>query len=213
MSPAEAGQAPGPELPDPALRLNLAHAEVWYWPGYLPATGAARLFCALREQLHWKQEFLRIAGRRVPMPRRLAWLAEGQLRYRYSGTDTPPQAIPACLVPLQQQLAHDLKAEFNGVLANRYRNGQDSMGWHADDEAALGLHPTIASISLGATRRFQFKPRRRGDKSATVTLQLEHGSLLVMRGPTQEHWRHQVPKTRRAVGERINLTWRHILSA
>jgi alkylated DNA repair dioxygenase AlkB len=98
--------------------------------------------------------------------------------------------------------------EFNSVLANRYRNGRDYMGWHSDNESALGPRPVIASLSVGATRRFLLKHRQRSE--AKLELELPHGSLLLMRGETQTHYRHALPRTARPVGERINLTFRRI---
>jgi alkylated DNA repair dioxygenase AlkB len=116
------------------------------------------------------------------------------------------------LAALRQRLEVALGVTFNSVLANLYRDGADSMGWHSDDEASLGPQPVIASLSLGATRRFVLRHRRRRDLQ-TLTLSLEHGSLLVMAGETQRHWHHAVPKTRQPVGARINLTFRHVPSA
>ena len=100
--------------------------------------------------------------------------------------------------------------EFNGVLLNRYRSGQDSMGWHADDEPEFGDDPVIASVSFGGSRTFQLKHKRR--KELKGSIELTHGSLLVMRGGTQANWVHQVPKTAKAVRERLNLTFRRIVS-
>jgi alkylated DNA repair dioxygenase AlkB len=95
------------------------------------------------------------------------------------------------------------------VLANRYRDGRDAMGWHSDDEPELGPAPVIASVSLGASRRFVLK--HRDDPAQKLALELDHGSLLVMAGATQRHYKHALPRTARPVGERINLTFRHIL--
>jgi alkylated DNA repair dioxygenase AlkB len=101
------------------------------------------------------------------------------------------------------------QAPFNSVLLNYYRNGQDSMGWHQDNEPELGAHPVIASVSFGATRRFQLRHKKRRDLD-TITLELAPGSLLLMRGTTQHYWKHQVPKTTQSIGARINLTFRFI---
>lgn len=98
--------------------------------------------------------------------------------------------------------------EFDSVLANRYREGREYMGWHSDNEAALGARPVIASLSLGATRRFVLKRRQGAPK---IELALAHGSLLVMAGETQANYRHALPRTARPVGERINLTFRRIM--
>ncbi|MEO8011625.1 MAG: alpha-ketoglutarate-dependent dioxygenase AlkB, partial [Dokdonella sp.] len=108
------------------------------------------------------------------------------------------------------ELAQRLGIRFNGVLANRYRDGQDSMGWHSDDERELGEQPLIASLSFGAVRRFRLRHKNSGAKP--IAIELESGSLLVMAGATQQNYRHDLPKTARAVGERINLTFRRIVT-
>ena len=113
---------------------------------------------------------------------------------------------------IRSQIEAAAGTSFNTVLLNQYRNGKDSMGWHSDDEASLGPQPTIASLSLGATRRFVLRHRYRRELQ-TRSLTLEHGALLVMAGDTQRHWHHAVPKTRQPVGPRINLTFRLVRSA
>jgi alkylated DNA repair dioxygenase AlkB len=128
--------------------------------------------------------------------------------YGYAGLDHA--ALP--WTPLLQLIREAVEAAcgqaFNGVLLNRYRDGQDSMGWHSDDEASLGTNPLIASLNLGAARRFDF--RRKGTSRIGHSLELGHGSLLVMAGATQHHWQHQIAKTRKASGLRLNLTFRRI---
>ncbi len=178
-------------------------------PDFLGTAEADALFAELREGVDWQEETVRIAGRAIPSPRRVAWVADAGLRYRYSGTEAPPQAWPAGLRALRERLQASCGDRYNGVLLNLYRGGQDSVGWHSDDESQLGRNPVVASVSLGATRRFRLQHKRR--KDLRYALDLPHGSLLIMAGPTQHHWRHCVPKTARPVGERINLTFRHIV--
>ncbi len=212
-SPASAMQACGAAAASglaPDRRLDLDHADVWYWPGFLTTARADALFEELSRTIHWQGASLRMFGREIAMPRQMAWVADDDLRYRYSGVDMPPQIWPAELNRLRRQLEHCLQESFNGVLLNHYRDGRDSMGWHADDETELGPAPVIASISLGARRRFHFRPRQPA-RAGGMRLDLEHGSLLLMQGATQQHWRHQLPKTRQAVGPRINATFRRIL--
>ena len=115
------------------------------------------------------------------------------------------------LLPLRERLQRELGQPFNSVLANRYRDGRDAMGWHSDDEPELGPRPVIASLSLGGTRRFVF--RHRHDPAKKFALELPHGSLLVMAGDTQANWRHALPRTTRAVPPRLNLTFRRIVPA
>ena len=188
-----------PPLPDADLELR---------PDFLAPPAADLLFEELRHQLAWRQDQIRIFGRVHDLPRLQAWYGDPGARYIYSGIQLEPEPWIPALVPLRERLERELApARFNSVLANLYRDGRDSNGWHSDDEPALGERPLIASLSLGATRRFQLRHKSRSDL-ATRSLELRHGTLLVMRGATQDCWRHAVPKTRRVVGERINLTWR-----
>lgn len=139
------------------------------------------------------------------------WIGDSGACYRYSGVRHEPVPWPEVLQPLRDRLIRETGIRFNSVLANLYRNGHDCMGWHSDDEPELGKQPVIASLSLGATRRFVFKHRR--EPARKLALELPHGSLLVMHGDTQATWRHALPRTRKPVGPRINLTFRRILSA
>jgi alkylated DNA repair dioxygenase AlkB len=129
--------------------------------------------------------------------------------YRYSGQTLWPRPWAPRITEIRERVETLLAERFDGVLLNLYRDGRDGMGWHSDDERELGESPTIASVSLGAVRRFRLKHRSRPD-IAPCEWQLGHGSLIVMRGPTQRHWRHSVPKTRRPVGERVNLSFRAV---
>lgn len=164
---------------------------------------ADRLFAELMEVTPWRQEEATVMGRRLPIPRLTAW--HGEKGYVYSGIRMEPAPWTPPLVELRA-IAEDLAGDsFNSVLLNLYRHGRDSVSWHADSEPGLGRNPVIASISLGAVRRFQMRHRRSKER---VTLDLPHGSCLVMAGATQHHWLHQIPKTARPVGPRINLTFR-----
>lgn len=186
-------------------------AELRYVPGFLPAPEADRLLAALQALPDWRQERLTIFGRVVDAPRLTAWYGDPGVRYAYSGVVHEALPWPAEIRAVRDRLAAELHVVFDGVLANRYRDGRDSMGWHSDDERELGPRPLIASISLGAQRRFLLRHRTRKDLS-TIDLPLEHGSLLVMQGDTQRHWRHSLPKTTRCRDERVNLTFRRVLS-
>jgi alkylated DNA repair dioxygenase AlkB len=128
--------------------------------------------------------------------------------YVYSGSRFVPHPWPGVLVPIRERLERELGALFNSVLGNLYRDGNDRLGWHRDGERELGPTPVIASVSLGATRRFRFRARK---GATSLGIDLTHGSLLVMSGHTQDHYLHSVPKTARAVGPRINLTFRHVI--
>lgn len=193
-----------------ALRpLHLPHADVAFSPDWLPPADADALLAAMRKDVPWQVHRLRLFGREVDAPRLSCWIGDPGASYRYSGTRFEPHPWPPALLPARARLAAEIGVRFDSVLANRYRDGADAMGWHSDDEPELGPDPVIASLSLGATRRFRLKPRAGGGDA--LSLDLPHGSLLLMRGATQAHWRHALPRTARPVGERINLTFRRIV--
>lgn len=170
-----------------------------YLRDYLPSGQASELLEWLQCNAPWHQESVTLFGRTHPVPRLVAWYGDKGLDYRYANRSHPGSGWPRALVNLKERLNQDLDTELNFVLANRYRDGADCMGWHRDDEA--GLNSTIASLSLGGDRRFLI--RGEGDDRSTL-LTLEHGSLLVFDGGL----RHALPRTRRPVPERINLTFR-----
>ena len=190
--------------------LPLPDAEVAFDPQWLPAADANRLLAALMDEVPWEIHRIRLLGQEHASPRLSCWIGDPGTAYRYSGSLFEPRAWPPALMPIRARLDETLGTKFNSVLANRYRDGRDCMGWHSDDEAELGPAPVIASISLGATRRFAFKHRQTQDKHV---FELPHGSLLVMSGATQRHYRHALPRTAKPVGERINLTFRTIRTA
>jgi alkylated DNA repair dioxygenase AlkB len=144
-------------------------------------------------------------GRRIPIPRLTAW--HGAAGYVYSGIRLTPAPWTPPLLELKALAERLAGQSFNSVLLNLYRDGRDSVSWHADNEPGLGRDPVIASLSLGAVRRFQLKHRRLPER---LTLDLPHGSCLIMAGATQHHWLHQLPKTKAPVGPRINLTFRRM---
>lgn len=182
--------------------------DVTYLPAAFEAPAADRLFAALRTEIAWQDEEIVLFGVRRRVPRQVAWYGDPGASYSYSGVVHEPLPWTATLREIKARAEALAGRRFNSVLLNRYRDGADGMGWHADDEPELGPEPVIASVSFGATRHFRMRHRRR--KAEVADFDLAHGSLLLMRGPTQHHWLHAVPKTRRAVGERINLTFRQV---
>ena len=190
------------------VRIALPDAEVDYRRGFFGPGEALALFDALRAEIRWERHRVRIRGREVDCPRLSGW--EGDATYAYSGITLRPAPWTARVAAVRRRIEAATGETFNSVLANLYRDGADRLGWHADDEPELGPAPVIASASFGAPRRFLLRPKRGG--GASVPIVLEPGSLLVMRGPTQRHWLHSVPPTRRPVGPRINLTFRRILA-
>jgi alkylated DNA repair dioxygenase AlkB len=194
---------------DPAAeRLGLDGADVVIHRNYLEADEADRYFNVLRDEVEWKQEEALLFGKRQPIPRLTAWFGDSQGTYTYSGIKMTPTPWTEVLAEIRDRTGMVAETEFNSVLLNLYRDGQDSVGWHADDEPELGPEPTIGSVSLGATRRFHLRPK--DGSLETVSVELHHGDVLVMRGPMQRAWQHQLPKTQRAVGPRINLTFRTV---
>ena len=170
------------------------------------------LFDRLRNQIQWRQDTIRIAGRTVPIPRLQAWYGDAGVTYAYSGLSLSPLPWSDCLLQIKGVVETLAGVCFNSVLLNLYRDGRDSMGWHSDDEPELGREPIIASLSLGECRPFVLRHKRggKGKDRQKLKIVLNSGSLLVMSGRLQEYWQHQIPKTRLPVGERINLTFRLI---
>jgi len=191
-------------LPD-----SIPDAEVSYRSDFLSGSEADALLESLLELSDWRRERLRIFGRELDAPRLSAWYGDPGIAYSYSGVTHVALGWPEQLVGIHARLEAELGVPFNGVLANCYRSGADSMGWHSDDERELGSRPVIASLSLGAQRRFRLRHRSRDDLE-TLDLPLAHGSLLVMAGDTQRHWRHSLPKTKRCHEPRVNLSFRRI---
>lgn len=204
---------PVDDAPSPAAeqRLELAGGG-WcvLWPGWLPAAEATRLQEALRWQIPWQQRHVRIAGKLVAEPRLSSWHGEPQARYIYSGVRHEPLPWGPALLELRALLVEFLGSPFNSVLANRYRDGRDAMGMHADDERELGPEPLIASVSFGMTRSFVLLPKK-GRPGSKQALGLRHGDLLVMGGPLQRDWKHGVPREAHVFEERINLTFRNVM--
>ena len=193
----------------PLQPLLLPQADLLFDPTFLPATGAAAFLAQLTADIAWEQRAIRIFGQEIPQPRLTAWYGDPAARYTYSGLVWEPRPWTPALLALRQQVESASDTPFNSVLLNLYRDGRDSMGWHSDDEPELGPAPTIASLSLGATRRFRLRPRA-GLAHPPFALDLSNGSLLLMRGPTQRHWQHTLPKTARPIGPRLNLTFRWV---
>lgn len=188
--------------------LQLPDAELDFQAHWLEPATADRWLAQLIAETPWQQPRVRLYGREHMVPRLVAWYGDAEARYRYSGLSHSPLAWTPLLAQIRTRLVATLGQPLNGVLLNYYRDGQDSMGWHSDDEAELGRNPLIASLNLGGSRRFDF--RRKGQSRIEHSLLLNHGSLLVMRGPTQHYWQHQVAKTRSPCTPRLNLTFRMI---
>ncbi len=188
-------------------RYGLSNCEgVSYLRGFVDDPDAVEQ--CLRSGIGWREESLLIFGRHVTVPRLCAWYGDRGVTYRFSHTSHRANAWPPAVAKLRDALHARLGIRFNFVLANLYRDGNDAMGWHADDERELGEFPCIASLSFGASRRFCL--RDRGPECRRTEVVLESGSLLLMWGTSQRDWQHSIPRTRATVGPRINLTFRTV---
>ena len=187
--------------------LVMDDANVEYYPNWLALSLADELLARLKSELTWSQDYIRIYGRDVKIPRLQSWIGDRDATYTYSGLPMQPLPWHPALTNVRSLCEKTTNHAFNSVLVNWYRDGQDSMGMHSDDEPELGPEPVIASVTLGYPRKFIFKYKRTGEK---VDVELAHGSLLVMRETTQQFWQHGINKTKRQIDDRINLTFRYI---
>lgn len=192
---------------NPVQQFNLPGANISLWSDWLTPHQADALLLQLQQQLPWTQDSIVMFGKTVKIPRTQVWMGDAHCRYRYSGTTFMPQPWHPAVQALAQKLSLFLGQPFNCVLLNLYADGQQHMGWHADNEKELGHDPLIASISLGAPRRFELK-----HKSAPwqLALALTSGSLLLMADGCQQHWLHRLPKQSKVTTSRLNLTFRYI---
>ncbi|QPN71067.1 alpha-ketoglutarate-dependent dioxygenase AlkB [Synechococcus sp. CBW1108] len=202
------------ELEAPGLRLR-------HWPAWLGPSAAAELLARLQAEVPWKQEAITLYGRRHPLPRLTCWMADAGCGYRYSGLSNVIEPWSPATAGLRLALEQLTGWRFNSLLLNRYRDGRDAMGWHADDEPELDPAAPIASLSLGAARDFRLRPRPRprrppgapppagySPSCAPFNLPLDNGDLLLMEPPTQLWWQHALPRRLRLQQERLNLTFR-----
>jgi alkylated DNA repair dioxygenase AlkB len=191
--------------------IELENAEMIFIEHFLEPFNADIIFKELIEELAWEQGEITMFGKKVLEPRLTAWYGDEDKSYTYSGKKQEPLAWVEPLIGLKNKIENtpSVFTPFNSVLANYYRNGTDSMGYHSDDEKELGRNPIIASLNFGETRRFLF--RHKTKKELKHELLLTHGSLLVMQGAMQHHWQHAIPKEPKKIRPRINLTFRQII--
>ncbi len=194
------------ETPNPIIKLQ--DAELLYHPSFFDKTESDRIFKTLLETIEWKQDKIMMYGKELPLPRLSAWYGDNNKPYTYSGITLNPLPWTDELLLIKEKIEVEAKVKFSSVLINRYRDGQDYVGWHTDAEKELGKNPIIGSVNFGATRKFQL--RRIDDHKEKFEVELKHGTFLVMGGTTQHFWQHQVPKTTLKIGERLNLTFRVI---
>jgi alkylated DNA repair dioxygenase AlkB len=187
--------------------ILIENGEYIFYPNFFSKAESDTLIKGLRINIVWKQESMNMYGRKIDFPRLTAWYGNNDKPYSFSGITLQPLPWTSEIIEIKSKIEQQAKIEFNSVLLNLYRDGNDSISWHTDAEKELGINPIIASVNFGATRKFQLRHIKTKEK---LEIELTHGSLLIMQGELQHFWQHQVPKTSKQVGERINLTFRVI---
>ncbi len=182
------------------------NGEVFYMKNTFDLDEADLLYKKLLSDIEWKQEPIKIYGKMIMQPRLTAWYGEQGKDIFYSGISMKPYPWSAALLEIKERVEKILQVKFSSALLNLYRDGNDSLGWHRDNEKELGPNPTIASVSFGASRTFFLRDYK--TKSEKHSIELEHGSLLVMKKETQHHWEHSIPKRKRVLDPRVNITFR-----
>ncbi len=191
------------------IGLNLPDSDITYYPNFFSKDDADTYLEHFKKEVPWQQDDIKVFGKIYPQPRLTALYSNNGKPYSYSNITMQPHNFTEVLMEIKKKIETKTDVAFTTCLLNRYRHGKDSNGWHADNEKELGENPVIASVTLGQERYFHLKHRT--DKDLRQKLLLQHGSLLVMQGATQNHWLHQIPKTTKPIGERINLTFRVIV--
>ena len=194
-------------FPSDKITFDLQDAEIEYYPNFFSSVKANELFLKLQNEIPWQQDNITVFGKTHPQPRLTALFGNEGKPYGYSNIIMQPHAWSPLVMFIKNEIEKICSENFTTVLLNNYRTGQDSNGWHADNEKELGRNPIIASVSFGAERVFQLKHNKLELKQ-NITLQ--QGSLLIMSGTTQHCWKHQIPKTKKEIQPRINLTFRII---
>ena len=201
----------GDEPTGEAIKHSIDDALLLEYPQIVDSAEATQMFETLIANIPWQQEHLRIAGKLRAIPRLQCWMGDRTSEYGYSGVRLTPCPWHETVKVIHDRVADLSGTTFNSVLINYYRNGQDSVAWHADDESELGESPVIASVSLGAERIFELKQKLQ-TPAKKYKLPLRHASLLIMGGTMQQHWLHQLPKVQGFNEGRINLTFRNIIA-
>ncbi len=194
------------DTPSPTAwtRIEAPGAELWIRRGLYSAEDADALMGTLIEAVPWRRDSIRVFGERHPIPRLHQWYADGDRPYTWSGLEMRPLPWHPLLARIRGAVETATGRRFDSLLINYYRDGDDTVGWHADDEPGLGA--MIASLSLGAERDFLLRPR--AESKGSLSLSLSTGSLLIMAGETQANWQHSLPRRRRIRRPRLNLSFR-----
>lgn len=187
--------------------FSITNGAYYYQEGFFPKKYADALLERFINNIEWKQESMNMYGKEVKFPRLTAWYGDNDKPYSFSGITLQPKSWTKELLYVKEQIEPISGVEFNSVLLNLYRDGNDSISWHTDAEKELGENPVIASVNFGDTRTFQLKHMATGER---ISMELSNGSVLIMKGELQHYWKHQVPKTKKQKQTRINLTFRVI---
>ena len=190
--------------------FSLPNAELVYIPQFISIKDADSFFKSITANTNWKQDDITVFGKTYKQPRLTALYGESNQPYSYSNITMYPEPFPTELINIKEKVESISGETFNTALLNLYRDGNDSNGWHADNEKELGINPVIASVSFGEERPFHFKHRKIKDERHKIVL--NHGSLLIMKGEMQHHWIHQIAKTKREISPRINITFRKLIN-
>jgi alkylated DNA repair dioxygenase AlkB len=190
--------------------FDLPGADLHYHPQFFVKETADSLLLNLKDKIKWTQNKIRFYGKESLVPRLEAWYGDHGKSYAYSGIHMNPKPWTEDLLEIKQAIEPLAGVAFNSVLINYYRNGKDRVAWHSDDEKELGQNPVIGSVSLGAERKFKLRHKQYKANGLKHEILLRHGSFLLMQGPTQHHWMHEIPRTAKPIGPRINLTFRII---
>ena len=190
--------------------IKLPDAELFFYPQLLESNQADILLASLKQEIEWTQNTIRFYGKESLVPRLEAWYGDPGKSYSYSGIHMNPKPWTQNLIQIKRAIEPIAKVTFNSVLINYYRDGKDRVAWHSDDEKELGQNPVIGSISLGAERKFKMRHRQYKTNGLKYEIMLNHGSFLLMKGTTQHHWMHEIPRTAKPTDPRINLTFRII---
>ena len=195
-------------FPKEKITFNIPDSDIEYYSNFFDSNRANELFEQLKIEIPWQQDNITVFGKTHPQPRLTALFGNEGKPYSYSNIVMQPNSWNPLLLFIKNGIEEICQENFTTVLLNYYRDGKDSNGWHADNEKELGRNPVIASVSFGAERFFHLQHNT--IKEQKLKINLEHGSLLIMRGATQHFWKHQIPKTTKEIGPRINLTFRTI---
>lgn len=191
--------------------IELSDADLDYHHEFFPFNQANKLFKNLQKKIEWTQNRIRFYGKESLVPRLEAWYGDPGKSYAYSGIHMDPKPWTDELLLIKKAIEPVAGVTFNSVLINYYRDGADRVAWHSDDEKELGQNPVIGSVSLGAERKFKLRHKKYKTNGLKHEIMLNHGSFLLMKGSTQHHWMHEIPRTAKPIGPRINLTFRIIL--